>query len=842
MRTNTGATAAGRLARTLILAWGLCLLALPAWARMQEVKPGQTPELAPGEGLVVVAVDTDVALSGVELNKDGKVFGGGSMSGLKPGISYRLYIAPAGDYAWRRVLLTSQFGYNLRDSDEFRFRLEPGQITYPGDLLFRPSSFFSGDMGMVNRALAAMDWLQQTHPALWARYALRYAGHYPDPFPEFYRKALAQHPDARPAAQVTLRAPPAAGALPIAPATLFRDSRITGLSLNPRGDLLALQVRERKDEWRIELLDLSSDQQRVLATSVDPIRQMLWAGNDALLFTVPVKNGRDVVRGIRADTAADGKRKWSPLSLPDGGFLVDALPQRPNQVLYATTLSNGDNAVQVLDVSSQAAIDRWRPRLRDRVNVGLERDVGWLTDGEGRLRLAIVRRDEGYVLRYRDSEGAPYRDVMTLDHLRDFEPVGLSYAADEIYAVTDDGRAQRDLVAYDVATRKIVRTLFSRSGVDVVDLIQGPQRTPIGVTYYESGRLVSHYFESADDRVGRALSAALPGRNLQIAARNADGKQIVLWADASDQSPQLYHLDLDKRVARTIGETMPWLHGMTFAPSEVLRFKGRDGLPLEAFLTLPPGAGPKPLVVFPHGGPIGVADALGFDPETQFLASMGYAVLRVNFRGSDGYGRAFREAGRGSFGTLIEDDIDAAIVQAQARYPLDPQRMCVVGASYGGYSALVMTIRWPQRFRCAVSIAGVADRILFYTASDGARSAEGRANLEKRLGDPKTELAQMIDTSPLYHYDAIKVPVMLAHGLEDRRVDYEHTRRMLRMLDMAGNAPVGLSFKDEGHGFGDVEHRVALWSGVAGFLQTHLSGPQAAPAPTAAATPPTAAP
>ena len=134
----------------------------------------------------------------------------------------------------------------------------------------------------------------------------------------------------------------------------------------------------------------------------------------------------------------------------------------------------------------------------------------------------------------------------------------------------------------------------------------------------------------------------MPGRDLQVAASSADGQQVILWADASDRPPQLFHLDLRKRTAVSIGEDRPWLQGMRFAPSEVITFKGRDGLPLEAFLTLPPGGGRRPLVVFPHGGPIGVADSLGFDPDTQFLASLGYAVLRVNFRGSAGYGRAFR--------------------------------------------------------------------------------------------------------------------------------------------------------------------------------------------------------
>jgi len=250
--------------------------------------------------------------------------------------------------------------------------------------------------------------------------------------------------------------------------------------------------------------------------------------------------------------------------------------------------------------------------------------------------------------------------------------------------------------------------------------------------------------------------------------------------------------------------------------------KSTDGLPIEAYLTMPPVAGKRPLVVLPHGGPVGVADRMLFDPEVQFLASLGYAVLQVNFRGSDGFGKAFREAGYKKHGTLIEDDIETALTEVLARFPLDPQRMCVMGASYGGYSAMVSTVRWPQRFRCAVSMSGVSDRVLFFTASDGGNSAKGRKELERVIGDPNTELDEMLETSPLYRYREMQVPVMLVHGGEDMRVDYEHSRRLVRMLNLAGHKPVMLSFDKEGHGLSDIDDIDKAYSGIAGFLQQYL--------------------
>jgi dipeptidyl aminopeptidase/acylaminoacyl peptidase len=213
----------------------------------------------------------------------------------------------------------------------------------------------------------------------------------------------------------------------------------------------------------------------------------------------------------------------------------------------------------------------------------------------------------------------------------------------------------------------------------------------------------------------------------------------------------------------------------------------------------------------------------------QFLASLGYAVLRINYRGSAGYGKAFREAGYRSQGTLIEDDIDAALAQALKDHPLDASRMCTLGFSYGGFSALIAAARAPDRYRCAISVSGVSDRLLFFTASDSARTAAGREVLERILGDPVTQTREMTETSPLYRYRDIRIPVMLVHGALDPRVDIEHMRRMRRMLELNGNPPVGFVFEDGGHAILGIERLDRLWSGIAGFLRRHLDGEAVGP-------------
>lgn len=813
----------------------LSLYACTAHSWMHKVDPGEMPELKSDQGLVVMAVDSGLPLQSVRLNKDGNTLGAGVMNNLDQGQTYQLYVAPVGNYAWHRISLSlsSYLDYyvGLRDEPEFKFEVSAGRITYAGDLVVRSPALINIQASMVNRGLAAIDWLQSQHPKLYAHYELVYSGYYPDPFPAFYKAEQARHPDAGPPGEVRLMPPPAPVALPIAPATMFRSSRIAGIDLSPDGNLLALHVHEKKDDWQIQLIDLVAGTSSVLATSAEPFFEIEWSGNNALLFSSNLNKIESVLRAVRWSDDADGKRKPMLLKLPAGGSLLDALADEPDAILYATRGKDGGLRVHRVDISSQRTIDSTSFNYKDRLNKGVKDDLWWLADARGNLRLAIVRHDGERLLTYvLDGKST---ELMKLDDQEDFVPVGISSDATRVFAISDRGRAQRDLVAYDVNTRKIVRTLFTKPGVDVHAALFGQQRKPIGVSYYEDGHLVSVYFDDEQNRLSRSLAEAFPGRSIALAGRSRDGQRVILWVDAADKPPALYSLDVASRRVELLEEDMPWLQGIHFATTEIVRFQNDEDLPIEAFLTIPAGSGKKPLIVFPHGGPIGIADTLRFDREVQFLASLGYAVLRVNYRGSDGYGREFRDAGKHSFGTRIEDDIDAATRLVLAKYPLDETRICAVGSSYGGYSAMVMAIRWPERFRCVISMSGVADRILFFTASDGGRSATGRQALERIIGNPNTDATEMRATSPLYHYDQIRTPLMIVHGIEDRRVDFEHSRRMLRMLDMSGHIPVGLLFAEEGHGFSKPENLESLWNGVAGFLQKYLDDPQDSDQPEA---------
>lgn len=813
-----------------MLAWPL------AGQAVDRLDPGDLPKLKEDEGLLVVSVDTSAALGSVKFLRVGTFFGGDVLSHVPAGRTIQLYVVPAGRYQWVKVNLVDAFRWSsiltLSDDPEYTFDVKAGQITYAGELVLRPMGLFKSRVRVANRSLPVIDWLQEKFPELYKRYSFVYSGHYSDPFPEFYRKERADATDP-PADLDAIRKPPEAGELALPPKLLWAPSRIDTAALSPDGSLIAEVVRESDGTYWLQLIDVGAGTSQGLVKSTLGIGGVQWKDDRTLLADSPTLEGDQLHAFILGDRSGDARRV-EHFEGPTGGRIVDLLPETPGQILYEARIRQGTLVVHQIDVGSRKGMQAFSKMLAaGRLNKGVDDDLAWYADGRGTLRAAVAKKDGARVLLH--GSYGKFREVLRLADDDGLSPLKLSYDGDVIYALSDQDRAQRDLVVYDPAQQKVTRTIYTKPGVDVVTALFDDRRQPIGVRYYEGGRLVSEYFDARDRNIEAMLKNAFPRRSVAIVDRNRTADRMLLWVDGSDQPAKLYYFDATRREAQLIDEAMPGLQKKAFVPTQLLKLRNADGTPIEAFVTIPEGSGKRPLVVMPHGGPIGVADVLHFDRSVQFLASLGYAVLQVNFRGSDGYGRLFREAGRHQYGRGIEDDIDAAMRAALERFPLDSERMCVLGASYGGYSALYSTIRWPGRFRCAISIAGVSDRALFFTASDGGATRQGREALERWVGDPRTELDSMIATSPLYQYRQLTVPVMLVHGREDARVDFEHTRRLVRMLNLARRPPVALSFADEGHSIEYTKNLEAEWAGIAGFLAQYLGGERGVAAATTAA-------
>jgi dipeptidyl aminopeptidase/acylaminoacyl peptidase len=330
---------------------------------------------------------------------------------------------------------------------------------------------------------------------------------------------------------------------------------------------------------------------------------------------------------------------------------------------------------------------------------------------------------------------------------------------------------------------------------------------------------------------GSALSSRCC-TEVQIRDRSLDGNRLLIWAGGASDPGTFYLFDQAARRLERLTQPFETLAEVRLAPVKPVGYSARDGLAIPAYLTLPNGKAERglPLVVLAHGGPF-VRDSWNYDPYVQFLASRGYAVLQPNFRGSTGYGRRFVEQGYGQWGRKMQDDVDDGVDWLVEQGIVDPKRVCIMGASYGGYVALWGAIRNPEKYRCAVSLAGVTD-LPGMLKHDRRMFAAPRyfKQWEQRVrGEKETDLKAL---SPLAQAARLYVPVLIAHGERDTNVPAKQALDLIAALGRRTGKPsevMPIFYKDEGHGLDEPANVTDFLTRLEVFLAKH--NPADAPKP-----------
>lgn len=345
-------------------------------------------------------------------------------------------------------------------------------------------------------------------------------------------------------------------------------------------------------------------------------------------------------------------------------------------------------------------------------------------------------------------------------------------------------------------------------------------REVVGFWGYRDRR-VYKWIDEADPaaRLHLSLQRAFAAQDVSVTSLSDDGRLAIVFAH-SDTNPGEYFLfDTVARKADVLRYSREWVRPHQMRPKQPISLPARDGVQLHGYLTTPVGTAPHPLIVLPHGGPHGRRDYWEYDPEVQLLAHRGYAVLQVNFRGSGGYGMDFEAMGYRQWGAAMQDDVTDATRWAIDQKITTADRICIYGASYGAFAALMGVAREPDLYRCAVGFAGVYDLELMFTAGDLTDFNTGRAYLEEVLG---TDASDLRKRSPAHNAGAIKAPVLLIHGKQDWRADYDQATRMKSALEKNGKAVEWLVLGREGHGIYDEESRKEVYERVLAFLNKHL--------------------
>lgn len=602
---------------------------------------------------------------------------------------------------------------------------------------------------------------------------------------------------AEPAPQVPLR-------------DFFKNPEQTNFQLSPDGRFISF-TKPVDNRLNIHVMPRGGDAKAVTAVKDRDIRDYFWKGNDHLLFLKD--NGGDENFHLYA-VDRDGKatKDLTPFDKVRA-MLIDDLEDHPTDVLLA------------LNKRKAEVFDAYRLNVKTgKLTLVAENPgniTGWVTDHAGRIRMAQTTDGVNGSLLYRKDEKSPFKVVLTTSFKDQVEPLFFTFDNQRLYASSNLGRDKVAIVELDPATGKELKVVYQRDDVDVSGLRYSKKRKVLTAANFETWKPERHFFDSQTEQLIDKLKAKLPGYEINITGnRNEDAWIVATYNDRTRGSRYYYDPKSDK--LEKLGDVSPWLPENQMASIKPIEYQSRDGLTIHGYLTLPVGRDARdlPVIVNPHGGPW-ARDSWGFNPEVQFLANRGYAVLQMNFRGSTGYGKKFWEASFKQWGKTMQDDVTDGVNYLVKEGMADPKRICIYGGSYGGYATLAGAAFTPDLYACAVDYVGVSNLFTFMNTIPPYWKPM-LDQFHEMVGDPEKDKALMQAASPVFHVDKIKAPLLVLQGAKDPRVNIAESNQIVDALKQRGVEVEYIVKDNEGHGFRNQENRFDAYEAMERFFKKHL--------------------
>jgi acetyl esterase/lipase len=623
---------------------------------------------------------------------------------------------------------------------------------------------------------------------------------------------------------------------------LFSNPVVSSPDLSEDGSQLAY-VHSQGDLRVVVAQPVSAGKPTALAKFDDPQmrpNRLEWANSRRILISAHARDPDSI--GMRSRVTRifgvdiDGRNfSWLGRNWPVHGSralqsgsqdsLVHLTPQDPQTVLIEYWARNEDSPqVMKLDVDdgSLSIFVKRQNKIYD-----------WYADSHGAVRVGTTTKGDTYQIWAKVEPGQDFERVAQHDR---YDWGGLRFAGFHrdprtIYvSKLHEGRLA--LFEFDIGTRAIGALIESNSEVDIAGVeMLGWNSEVVGVRYTDDRRRIRYFDERVEAEYGALQDAfardLLHEVEVSSVSESTDGQKQVIEVSSDRQPPVYYFYDRALRRIEMLFAGYPEVPLDSLASTRRVTFRARDGTAIPAYLTVPPGVEPRalPAVALVHGGPWS-RDVIEWDPEVQLLANRGFAVLQINYRGSTGFGKAFREAGYREWGQKIQDDITDGVHWLIAEDIADPDRIGIMGASFGGYAALIGLVKTPKLFRAGIAYAAVTD-IETMLGDDrwyGSDHEFDRRQIGGEFGDSK----RLRENSPLRRAAEIQVPVLLGHGEDDQRVHVRESRMMAEALKLGNGHYEYMEFPHEIHGFALESNRIQWYERVAAFLEAHLS-PRPAP-------------
>ncbi|MDC0230558.1 S9 family peptidase [Aureispira] len=596
----------------------------------------------------------------------------------------------------------------------------------------------------------------------------------------------------------------------------FRNPEKTAYSLSPDGKNLAFLApyKDRKNIF-IQRVGETIAKQITKVTDRD-LSGFFWINNDRLIYV------RDF----------DGDENFHLFSVTkDGEDEKDLTPFENVKVDIIDDLENDDEHMIIgMNKRIPQIFDPYRININtgelDQIAENPGNISGWMTDHNGKLRIAIATDGVNNSLLYRKTEKEDFRPIITTNFKESVAPMYFDFDnQDTVYALSNLNRDKTAIVKMDISTGKELELIFEHPEVDVDYMSYSRLRkVPTKISFVTWKRQHKFIDDKVRDLYAR-LEESLGNYEVVITSTNK-GENIFVVRTYSDRSLGAYYLyDLTQDKLEKIVDVSSWLQEDNLAEMKPIEYQSRDGLKINGYLTLPKNTEPKniPVVINPHGGPWH-RDVWTFNPEVQFLANRGFAVLQMNFRGSTGYGRAFWEASFKQWGLTMQDDVTDGVNWLIDKGIADPSKIAIYGGSYGGYCTLAGITFTPDLYTCAIDYVGVSNLFTFLETIPPYWEIYLKM-LHEMVGDPSNpeDKERMKATSPVFHVDKIKAPLLIAQGAKDPRVNQDESDQVVAALKENGVEVEYILKENEGHGFANQENRFEFYHSMEDFLKKHLS-------------------
>lgn len=576
---------------------------------------------------------------------------------------------------------------------------------------------------------------------------------------------------------------------PIDAEKLFTNPQNSMVLFSPDGKYISYYRSDKKKQYiTLNELETNSIAAQVAINDDFILNDYSWLNSSQLFISIDreadtknmiceFKNGQIKLHLIKAE-----------------GYLVHVLPDQPEKVMFA---KKREYSCELYIIGIDALINNDFSNAQ-KINLTGLYPGNFFYDYDFKRLVAAEYDDKKKTtqIKYAPVQSGKWKQLLKLEDTDYFlAPVGF-ITNEKLGVLTNKESDKIVLRELDIKTQAIGKIIYQHPDYDLTSAGFFPGGKLNFVRFKHHGLTRTLYFDKGTERFARRLTNTFTNQEVYFVDRALNDQLLMLYVNGSDQPGEYYIYDNKTDRANLFLYSYPELADYKFTPSELIKLKTADGTEIEAYLTIPRDIDYSTLIVMPHGGPIAVQESDRFNKEVQYFVSRGFAVLRVNFRGSSGFGKAFKEKGVGEFGRVIEDDITAAVDHVLQTHRF--KNICAIGSSYGGYSAAMLAIKQPERYKCVVGAFGIYDLPLLFNASNLRATEEYRKIVAKKVGEYSEDLKHY---SPVYLSRELKAPILLLAGRKDNIADFEQSNRFKYVLKRENHHVETFFYKNEAHGY-----------------------------------------